>query len=127
MSTLADYLTFSKMIMSGGEWDGQRIIQSTTLDLMRTDQCPEGVGVNFPMWSMPGTGFGLGFALKKEPGIGEPDSARGEYHWGGIAGTHFWWSPNANIAGICMTQRMPGFWHPYSQEFKRHAYQIAGL
>ena len=127
MSTLTDYLTFSKMIMSGGEWDGQRIIQSATLNLMRTDQCPEGVGVNFPMWSMPGTGFGLGFALKKEPGIGEPDSAIGEYHWGGIAGTHFWWSPNANIAGICMTQRMPGFWHPYSQEFKRHAYQIAGL
>ena len=126
MSTLTDYLTFSKMIMAGGEWNGARIIQSATLDLMRTDQCAEGVNVNFLMWNMPGTGFGLGFAIKKEPSRGEPDSVTGEYHWGGIAGTHFWWSPKANLAGICMTQRMPAFWHPFSQEFKQQAYQIAG-
>ena len=125
MSTLADYLTFSKMIMAGGAWNGERIIKTETLDLMQTDQCPDGVGVNFPMWRMPGTGFGLGFALKNQPAEGEPESAVGEYHWGGMAGTHFWWSPKAGVAGICMTQRMPGFWHPFSQEFKRHAYQIA--
>ncbi len=125
LSTLADYLAFSRMIMSGGSWNGQRIINTETLDLMRVDQCPDGVGVNFPMWSMPGTGFGLGFALKGQPADGEPQSAIGEFHWGGMAGTHFWWSPSADIAGICMTQRMPGFWHPFSQVFKKHAYQIA--
>ncbi|NJN51151.1 MAG: beta-lactamase family protein [Gammaproteobacteria bacterium] len=84
-----------------------------------------GVVVNFPMWSMPGTTFGLGFALKGEPANGEPVSAVGEFHWGGMAGTHFWWSPAANIAGVCMTQRMPGFWHPFSHDFKRLAYEIA--
>ena len=125
LSTLTDYLTFSRMIMAGGEWNNERIIEKQTLDLMRTDQCPANVSVNFPMWSMPKTGFGLGFALKGKPAEGEPQSAIGEYHWGGMAGTHFWWSPKANIAGICMTQRMPGFWHPFSQAFKRHAYQIA--
>ena len=112
--------------MSGGEWNGNRILRSETLELMRTNQCAEGITVNFPMWSMPGTGFGLGFALKEKPAAGEPDSAIGEYHWGGMAGTHFWWAPKANIAGICMTQRMPGFWHPFSHEFKKHAYRIAG-
>ena len=78
------------------------------------------------MWDMPDTTFGLGFALKNRPAAGEPASAAGEYHWGGMAGTHFWWSPKANITGICMTQRMPGFWHPFSQDFKRLAYKIAG-
>ncbi len=111
MSTLSDYLNFARMIAAGGEWNGERIIQPETLELMRTNQCAEGVTVNFPMWSMPGTGFGLGFAVKKKLAEGESDSARGEYHWGGMAGTHFWWAPKANIAGICMTQRMPGFWH----------------
>ena len=126
VSTLTDYLAFARMIMAGGEWNGNRILRSETLELMRTNQCAEGITVNFPMWSMPGTGFGLGFALKEKPAAGEPDSAIGEYHWGGMAGTHFWWAPKANIAGICMTQRMPGFWHPFSHEFKKHAYQIAG-
>ncbi len=125
MSTLVDYLAFSRMIINDGMHNGQTIIKPETLALMRTNQCADGVGVNFPMWSMPGTTFGLGFALKGKPAEGEPGSAAGEFHWGGMAGTHFWWSPNANISGICMTQRMPGFWHPFSHDFKRLAYQIA--
>jgi CubicO group peptidase (beta-lactamase class C family) len=125
MSTLADYLTFTQMIINEGSHQGMSLIKPETLQIMRTNQCPEGVGVRFPMWSMPGTSFGLGFALKHEPAKGEPPSAIGEYHWGGMAGTHFWWSPKANVTGICMTQRMPGFWHPFSQDFKRLAYKIA--
>lgn len=81
--------------------------------------------MNFPMWNMPGTTFGLGFSLKEQPDNDEPQSAIGVYLWGGMAGTHFWWSPKVNLAGICMTQRMPGFWHPFSQEFKKLAYKIA--
>ena len=125
-STLPDFLTFARMIINGGSFDGAQILKPDTLALMRTNHCPEGVGVNFPMWHLPDTTFGLGFALKNRPAEGEPESAAGEYHWGGIAGTHFWWSPNANITGICMTQRMPAFLHPFSQDFKRLAYKIAG-
>ena len=125
LSTLADYLSLTRLIINEGTLNGQTLVKPETLLQMRSDQCPQGVGVNFPMWSMPNTGFGLGFALKHAPAKGEPDSARGEFHWGGMAGTHFWWSPNANLTGICMTQRMPGFWHPFSHDFKRLAYKIA--
>lgn len=124
MSTLVDFLSFVRMITNGGTWGGQRIVKEETIELMRTNQCADGVSVNFPVWDFPGTTFGLGFALKEKPSEGEPGSAVGEYHWGGLAGTHLWWSPQANIAGICMTQRMPGFWHPFSHEFKRLAYKI---
>jgi len=127
MSTLPDYLTFAKMIINQGRHAETRLLKPETLALMRSNQCAPGVIVNFPMWSMPGTGFGLGFALKGEPAPGEPVQATGEYHWGGMAGTHFWWSAQANIAGVCMTQRMPGFWHPFSHDFKRLAYQIVGI
>jgi CubicO group peptidase (beta-lactamase class C family) len=126
MSTLTDFLAFSKMIIGEGQLNGKTLVKPETLSLMKTNQCAEGVGMNFPMWNMPGTTFGLGFALKEQPADDEPQSAIGEYHWGGMAGTHFWWSPKANLAGICMTQRMPGFWHPFSQEFKKLAYKIAG-
>ena len=125
-STLVDYLALVSMIISGGTYQGQQIITPETLATMRTNQCAPGVHVNFPFWDMPGTDFGLGFALKSRPGADEPDTAADEYHWGGLAGTHFWMAPRANLAGICMTQNMPAFWHPFSHDFKRFAYAIAG-
>lgn len=124
VSTVSDYLTFIRMIVAGGEWAGVRCLQPATLQLMRTNQLADGVGVNFPMWRMPGTVFGLGFALREELGPDDPPGAQGEYHWGGMAGTHAWMAPAADLTGMCMTQRMPGFWHPFSQDFKKFAYEL---
>lgn len=125
LSTAADYLSFMRMLINGGEWQGARILKPETLDMMRTNQLPEGVGVNFPMWDMPGTVFGLGFALKREFENDQPAATLNEYHWGGLAGTHSWMSPGG-ISVLCMTQLMPAFWHPYSHDFKHHAYEITG-
>ena len=122
VSTLLDYTRFIRMIVGGGVLDGARILEAGTLDLMRTNQLPEGVGVQFPFWQMPDTVFGLGLAIKTAPAAGEPDTAVGEVHWGGMAGTHSWMSPAADIAGIVFTQRLPGFWHPFSHDFKRSVY-----
>ena len=91
--------------------------------MMHTNQLPPGVGVQIAAWAMPDTVFGLGFAIKTGPAAGEPDAAVDEYHWGGVAGTHSWIAPRANIAAIVFTQRLPGFWHPFSHDFKRHVYQ----
>ncbi len=126
VSTIPDYMNFIRMIVNGGEWQGARLLQPETLQLMRTNQLAPGVGVAFPMWAMPGTVFGLGFALKQTLQAGDPAGAQGEYHWGGMAGTHTWMAPAANLMGMCSTQRMPGFWHPFSHEFKTLAYDIAG-
>ncbi len=126
VSTVQDYLAFIRMIVAGGSWQGATILKPETLSLMRTNQLAPGVGVSFPMWDMPGTVFGLGFALKETLGEGEPAGMQDEYHWGGMAGTHSWMAPEAGITGMCMTQRMPGFWHPFSHEFKAMAYAVAG-
>ncbi len=122
VSTVADYMAFIRMIVNGGEWMGARILKPETLALMRANQLADGVGVAFPMWAMPGTVFGLGFALKAELTEDEPAAQRNEYHWGGMAGTHTWMAPEADIMGFCGTQRMPGFWHPFSHEFKSMVY-----
>jgi CubicO group peptidase (beta-lactamase class C family) len=126
VSTVSDYVTFIQAMLNRGSWRGVRLLHPETLELMRTNQLREGVGVRFPMWEMANTVFGLGFALKLAPAAGEPRSARGEYHWGGMAGTHTWMAPRAGIAGVCMTQRMPGFWHPFSHDFKRMVYALRG-
>jgi CubicO group peptidase (beta-lactamase class C family) len=126
VSTMGDYMTFIRAIVNNGSWQGVQLLKPQTLGLMRTNQLAPGVGVSFPMWDMPGTVFGLGFALHETLQPGEPAGSRNEYHWGGMAGTHSWMAPTAGITGMCSTQRMPGFWHPFSHEFKSLAYQIAG-
>jgi CubicO group peptidase (beta-lactamase class C family) len=126
VSTVADYVTFLRVVINGGEWDGVRLLKPATLSLMRTNQLPVGAGVRFPMWEMSNTVFGLGFAIKLAPGPDEPETATDEYHWGGMAGTHSWMAPRADICGVCMTQRMPGFWHPFSHDFKRLVYGMLG-
>ena len=125
VSTLVDYIKFIQLIVNGGEWQDTRLLKPETLDLMRSSQLAEGVSVAFPMWAMPGTKFGLGFALKDEVSGDEPAGMKGEYHWGGMAGTHSWMSPDTGITGMCMTQRMPGFWHAFSHDFKALVYQAA--
>jgi CubicO group peptidase (beta-lactamase class C family) len=126
VSTVSDYLSFVRMIVNGGNWQGAQLLQPATLALMRTNQLAPGIGVSFPMWDMPGTSFGLGFALKTRLAAGDPECMMDEYHWGGMAGTHSWMAPRANLTGMCMTQRMPGFWHPFSHDFKAEVYRLAG-
>ncbi|MXW54701.1 MAG: beta-lactamase family protein [Gammaproteobacteria bacterium] len=119
---MIDYSKFVQMLMGGGESNGVRIVSESTLNMMRTNQLPDGVALQLPSWVMPDTVFGLGFALKQKPAQGEPQEAIDEFHWGGLAGTHSWMSPRGNLAALVFTQRMPGFWHPYSHEFKRLVY-----
>jgi CubicO group peptidase (beta-lactamase class C family) len=126
VSTVSDYLSFLQMIVNGGEWKGARVLKPETLQLMRTNVLAPGVGVKFPMWAMEGTVFGLGFALKENPGADDHPSSKDEYHWGGMAGTHSWMAPGPGITGFCLTNRMPGFWHPFSHDFKRMVYEQLG-
>jgi CubicO group peptidase (beta-lactamase class C family) len=126
VSTVPDYLNFVRMLVNEGEWNGVRLLQPETLMRMRTNRLPPGAKVRFMTMDLPGTTFGLGFALKESLAENEPSSALGEYFWGGIAGTHSYMAPKADLTMMCFTQRMPGFLHPFSADFKRLAYQIAG-
>jgi CubicO group peptidase (beta-lactamase class C family) len=125
VSTLHDYINFMQMLINGGEWHSRRIINEDTLHLMRSNQLPERVHVNFPDLALPGTGFGLGFSLLEQPQPDYPTGSRGEYGWRGMAGTAAFIAPNSNVAGICFTQRMPAAQHPYIEEFTRLVYQSA--
>jgi CubicO group peptidase (beta-lactamase class C family) len=126
VSTVSDYLSFLKVIVNDGDYNGVRLLKADTLKTMRSNQLAPEVEVAFPMWAMPGTVFGLGFALRQTLADDDPRGSQDEYHWGGMAGTHSWMAPQAGITGFCLTQRMPGFWHPFSHEFRALSYEIAG-
>jgi CubicO group peptidase (beta-lactamase class C family) len=70
-----------------------------------------------------GKAFGLAGGLIVEPPLLDHSASAGELFWRGIAGTQWWISRRANVAGVMMAQRQMAFFHPFASEFKRLAYE----
>jgi len=123
-SSLPDMVALIRGLLPNGE----TILKPQTIDLMMRNQLPNGVNIGFPtLGPVPGKGFGLGGAVTLTPSSIDPPDSVGEFQWGGLAGTHWWISPQHNLAGIVMTQRWFGFWNPFSFDFKRLIYQAVQL
>ncbi len=122
-STLPDMVTLVRGLMPGGA----TILKPATLALMMDNHLPQGTNIRFAQFGeIRGKGYGLGGAVTVKPSSIEATASTGEFQWGGLAGTHWWIHPHTGLAGITMTQRHMGFWHPYFFEFKRLAYQATG-
>ena len=100
------------------------LLRPETLTLMMTNQLAEGLCLKSAVFGeVRGKGHGLAGAVTRVPSAMESPHAKGEFHWGGIAGTHWWIHPQHRLAGIVMTQRHWAFWHPFAFDWKRAIYQ----
>ena len=103
LSTLADYTRFAAMLSFGGAIDGVRILSPRTLAFMASDHLDAGVRKDhYLLW--PGHGFGLGFAVRTDPGKAPTAGSVGEFFWGGMMGTAFWVSPRDSLFAVIMVQ-----------------------
>jgi CubicO group peptidase (beta-lactamase class C family) len=103
MSTLADYTRFAAMLSLGGAIDSLRILSPRTLAFMASDHLDARVRRDhYLLW--PGHGFGLGFAVRTDPGKAPNAGSVGEYFWGGMMGTAFWVSPRDSLFAVLMVQ-----------------------
>ncbi len=115
VSTAADYIRFSQMLLNGGELDGVRILSKETVELMRYPHHDD--------W------FGLGFAVvtdkesedKDKESKDSPESV-GSFSWGGAAATIFWIDPVEEVVGLLMTQ-IHNNPYPFHDQFKALTYQ----
>ncbi|SHL60521.1 CubicO group peptidase, beta-lactamase class C family [Bradyrhizobium lablabi] len=120
VSTLPDMVALIRSLLPGGP----TLLKPDTIALMMTNQLPEGIWMRFPgVGELRGRGFGLAGGLILEPSPFDHKNAAGELFWGGVAGTQWWISPKAGVAGLMMTQRQMAFTHPFAVEFKRLAYE----
>src|SRR5712671_2266278 len=113
VSTAADYLRFCQMLLNGGELDGVRLLAPKTVAHMASDHLPPDCaygetarprfGALAPVPEM-GYGFGLGFAVRKEPGRSPVPGSVGEFFWGGVTGTYFWIDPQEQMVVVLMLQ-----------------------
>jgi CubicO group peptidase (beta-lactamase class C family) len=103
MSTLADYARFAAMLSLGGAIDGVRILSPRTLAFMASDHLDASARKDhYLLW--PGHGFGLGFAVRTDPGKAPTAGSVGEFFWGGMMGTAFWVSPRDSLFAVLMVQ-----------------------
>jgi CubicO group peptidase (beta-lactamase class C family) len=120
VSTLPDMVALIRSLLPGGP----TLLKPETLAQVMTNQLPDGTWIRFAgVGELPGRVFGLAGALVQQPSPFDHKDAAGEFYWGGIAGTQWWISPKANVAGLLMTQRQMAFTHPFAIEFKRLAYE----
>ncbi len=108
VSTAADYLRFTQMLLNGGQLDGVRILSRTTVQYMASDHLGTRIQMPFTpgelLLGTPGYTFGLGFAVRLGPGIAGVPGSQGEYLWAGYAGTFFWVDPKEEVTAVMMTQ-----------------------
>ena len=117
VGTVSDYLRFGQMLMNGGELNGQRILSPSMVQLMTSNHLTKDI-VNRVANIEPhraGYGFGLGVAVRVEPGLAAVPGNVGEYSWNGAYGTGFFADPQAKLVVVFGTAA-PGELRKYYRE-----------
>jgi CubicO group peptidase (beta-lactamase class C family) len=119
LSTAGDYARFCQMLLNRGELNGVRLLAPKTIAVMTSDEVPPGIprlGYE-DMAPTPemGHSFGLGFAVRTDPGHSPLSGSVGDYFWAGAYGTYFWVDPQEKMFAVMMVQ-MP---FPQSGPYRR--------
>lgn len=148
VSTIGDYLRFSRMLLNNGELDGARILGRKTVEFMISNHLPgngdlsgmgyllhsesraDGVGMGLgarynlrrggarSQTRHDGVGFGLGGYVLLDPAAAQILGSPGEFGWGGAASTTFWIDPREEMTAIFLTQLMPSSSYPIRRELR---------
>lgn len=116
IGTAPDYARFVRMVLNGGELEGQRLLGPE----MVAEMCRNQVGplrAGYMGSAMPHlappydafpdqhTGWTLGFLTNPEPG---PNGrSAGSLNWAGIFNSYYWIDPAKGVGGVFMSQLSP--------------------
>jgi CubicO group peptidase (beta-lactamase class C family) len=124
VGTALDYARFLQMMINGGQLGGVRLLSPTTVKYMTADHLAADFKASGVTTLPAGTGFGLGFAVRRETGRFEVTGNAGEYYWAGAAGTGFYVDPKEDLICVWMTQGQPAMARRYDRYlFKQMVYQ----
>jgi CubicO group peptidase (beta-lactamase class C family) len=126
--TAADYQRFMQMLLNEGDLDGVRLLGSRTVRYMTRNHLPGGADIDqlnaggFAETIFEGVGFGLGFAVVRDPVPAHYPSSPGAYYWGGAASTAFWIDPAEELTVSFFTQLVPSSYHPIRPQLRQLIY-----
>ncbi|WP_327009338.1 beta-lactamase family protein [Dactylosporangium sp. NBC_01737] len=129
ISTAADYHRFTSMLLRNGTGpEGERLLSSRTVRFMTRNHLPGGVDLDrlqtggFAETTFEGIGFGLGFAVVRDPVPARTPSTPGTYYWGGAASTAFWIDPAERLTVAFYAQLLPSSTHPIRPQLRQLIY-----
>ena len=102
VSTIGDYGKFGQMLLNGGELNGVRILEESTVKMITSDQYPKTASTEVF------ASYGLG---------GYVDLETGKYGWSGAASTDFVLDVKNNMVILTFTQYTPFMGEPFVKEF----------
>jgi len=102
VATAMDYARFLGMLLGNGRLGSVRLLGRKTVELMTSDHLGT-ISASSDLLP-PGHGFGLGFAVRTQPGLAPFPGSVGTYYWGGAAGTTFWVDPVERLYAVLMIQ-----------------------
>ena len=115
--SMADYIRFGQMLLAGGSLDGQQILSPAFVQLMTSNHLGAGI-LNRVAALEPhrdGYGFGLGVAVRMQPGLAAIPGNPGEYTWNGANGTGFFCDPKEQLV-VAFGTAAPGELRKYYRE-----------
>jgi CubicO group peptidase (beta-lactamase class C family) len=115
--TMGDYVRFGQMLLDGGTLDGQQILSPATVRLMTSNHL--GAEIQNRVAAVEphreGYGFGLGVAVRLQPGLASVPGSPGEFTWNGANGTGFFVDPKEQLVVVFGTAA-PGEIRKYYRE-----------
>lgn len=99
-STASDLARFYQMVLNGGELDGQRIVSAQAVKQMISSQTAD-MKAGF----LPGSAWGLGWGLVRQPQGETRMLSPGAYGHGGAFGTQGWVDPEQEAIYVLLVQR----------------------
>ncbi len=120
VGTAQDYLQFAQMMVNGGQLHGRRFLSPKTVEFMLSNHTL-GMGGSTIGTTGPGYGFGIGFGVRLDEGMGWTAGSKGDAMWAGAWGTSFWIDPKEQLVGVLMAQA-PSYRVPNRMLYKNLVY-----
>ncbi|MER7006484.1 serine hydrolase domain-containing protein [Dactylosporangium sp. NPDC000555] len=124
ISTAADYQRFMNMLLNRGAG----LLGPRTVGFMTRNHLPGGADLDtlqtggFAETTFEGIGFGLGFAVVRDPVPARVWSSPGTFYWGGAASTAFWVDPVERLTVGFYTQLVPSSTYPLRSQLRQLIY-----
>jgi CubicO group peptidase (beta-lactamase class C family) len=102
-STATDLAAFYQMMLNGGTYNGQRLLSRVSVEVATTVQTGD-----LQAGHAPGMGYGLAWAMVREPLGALSYRSVGTFGHGGAFGTEGWVDPKRDMIEVMLIQRSEG-------------------